>query len=542
MHKKNIFNSSFISHEFFIGNVSVGGENPIRIQSMTSTDTNDIDATLEQFLRLVDAGCELIRITTPGIKEVEALKKIHQKLRGMGIKTPIIADVHFNPRVAEEAARFVEKVRINPGNYVDRNSTSKIDFSDIEYSQELEKIGTNLHPLIKICKENNTAIRIGTNHGSLSHRITSKYGDTPLGMVESTLEFVKICEGFNFHNIVLSLKSSNVKIMVQAYRLLVNRMLEEEMSYPLHLGVTEAGNGVEGRIKSAAGIGTLLEENIGDTIRVSLTEKPENEIPVAQSILKKYTLLRNKNERNSVYFSKINPFEYSRKSSLAIEIIGGSNVPIIVGETNSEADYSSLDIEKLSEQIIVLLSNHTEDIVNTKQKINTLIEQNSKTPIIIKRDYTDLDEDNFIIRAAIDFASLQLDGLGDGIWIKNDSFKGNLTELSKQILQACGARITATEYIACPSCGRTQYNIQSALEKVKEVTCHLVGLKIAVMGCVVNGPGEMADAHYGYVGAGKGKVNLYKSKALVKKGIPEENAIEELIQLIKMNGDWLAPK
>ena len=460
----------------------------------------------------------------------------------MGIKTLIIADVHFNPKVAEEAARFVEKVRINPGNYIDRNSSIKIHFSDAEYEHEVKKIAINLEPLIKICKANNTAIRIGSNHGSLSHRITSKYGDTPLGMVESAMEFVKICEGFQFHNIVLSMKSSNTKIMVQANRLLVNRMLEEGMNYPFHLGVTEAGNGIEGRIKSAAGIGTLLEEGIGDTIRVSLTEEPENEIPIAKSIINKYSPLQILDQNKSLYFSKINPFEYSRKSSLAIGKIGGSNVPIVIGKSNSKADYSSIEFEKLSSQLIVLSSTQNDDIHKTKQKINSLIEQNSKTPIIIKRAYADLNETDFIIRAAIDFASLQLDGLGDGIWIENDSIKGDLTELSKQILQACGTRITSTEYIACPSCGRTQYDIQSALEKIKKATHHLIGLKIAVMGCVVNGPGEMADAHYGYVGAGKGKVNLYKSRALVKKGISEENAIDELINLIKKNGDWVATK
>ncbi len=542
MHKKNLFNASFVSREFFIGDIAIGHKNPIRIQSMTSTNTNDVDATIQQCLRLINAGCEFIRITTPGLKEVEALKNIHKKLRGMGIKTPIIADVHFNPKIAEEAARFVEKVRINPGNYIDKNSSTKIHFSDAEYKYELKKIAINLEPLIKICKANNTAIRIGSNHGSLSHRITSKYGDTPLGMVESAMEFVKICEEFEFHNIVLSMKSSNTKVMVQANRLLINRMLEEGMNYPLHLGVTEAGNDIEGRIKSAAGIGTLLEEGIGDTIRVSLTEEPENEISVAKSILKKYDPLRITDRKKSLYFSKINPFEYKRKISLANKKIGGFNVPIIVGEPNSKADYSTVEFEKLSSQLIVLLSSHTDNIEKTKQKINTLIEQNSETPIIIKRSYSNLSDDDFIIRAAIDFASLQLDGLGDGIWIKNDSYNGDLTELSKQILQACGTRITSTEYIACPSCGRTQYDIQSALEKVKTVTKHLVGLKIAVMGCVVNGPGEMADAHYGYVGAGKGKVNLYKSRALVKKGIPEKNAIDELVQLIKMNGDWLASK
>jgi len=540
--KKSIINSSFISREFFIGDIAIGNTNPIRIQSMTSTDTNDVEATIQQCLRLIDAGCELIRITTPGIKEVEALKNIHRKLRGMGIKTPLIADVHYNPKVAEEAARFVEKVRINPGNYSDRNTRSKIHFTDAEYEQELEKIKLNLQPLIKICKAHNTAIRIGTNHGSLSQRITSKYGDTPLGMVESAMEFVKICEDYQFYNIVLSMKSSNVKVMVQAYRLLVHRMLEENMNYPLHLGVTEAGNSIEGRIKSAAGIGTLLEEGIGDTIRVSLTEEPEEEIPVAKLILNKYNPIRKFDPNKPNYFSKINPFEYNRRNSLVVENIGGSNVPIVVGNKDTLADYSAIDIDKLLNHVLVSFSVHTEDIVKTKQRINTLYEQGFETPIIIKRAYSDLDNDEFIIRAAIDFASLQIDGLGDGIWIKNTSYDGDLVKLSKQILQACGNRITATEYISCPSCGRTQYNIHEALKKVKIATNHLVGLKIAVMGCAVNGPGEMADAHYGYVGSGKGKVNLYKSRNLIKSGIPEENAVDELVQLIILSGDWVDPK
>ena len=509
---------------------------------MTSTDTNNTKATLQQCLRMVNAGCELIRITTPGLKEVIALENIHKILRGKGVKTPIIADVHFNPKVAEEAARFVEKVRINPGNYSDKSQITRIHFSDSEYDLGLEKISDKLKPLLKICQTSGAAIRIGTNHGSLSQRIMSKYGDTPLGMVESALEFVKICEGFQFHNIVLSMKSSNVKVVVQAYRLLVNRMLSEGLNYPLHLGVTESGNGTEGRIKSAAGIGTLLEEGIGDTIRVSLTEDPENEIPVAQTILKKYNPLRNSIQKKPLHFSKINPFEYNRKVSSVFEKIGGSNVPVIVGSKNLKADYTASDIDALSDRILVSSSFHTESIEATKQKINALLEQNIKKPIIIKRAYSNLNDNEFVIRAAIDFSSLQIDGLGDGVWLNNPSFKGDLVELSKQILQACGTRITSTEFIACPSCGRTQYNIQDALEKVKRATHHLVGLKIAIMGCVVNGPGEMADAHYGYVGAGKGKVNLYKSRNVVKKGIPEGTAVNELVQLIKANGDWAEPK
>ncbi len=539
MQKKSIFNSAFISREIFIGDLALGCQNPIRVQSMTSSNTNDISATVSQSIKLVNAGCELIRITIPGLKEVDSLKIIQKKLRKQGVSIPLIADVHYNPKVAEEAARFAEKVRINPGNYIDKNSSAKIHFSDEEYKLELEKISDKLLPLLKICQANGTAIRIGTNHGSLSQRITSKYGDTPLGMVESAMEFIRICESFQFQNIVLSMKSSNLKVMVQAYRLLVNQMLETGMNYSLHLGVTEAGNGIEGRIKSAAGIGTLLEEGIGDTIRVSLTEDPENEIPVAQSILKKYNPQRKIEHKTIPFFSNINPFKFNKRETKMLGNVGGENVPVIIGDQNSGADFPSDEIDK---RVLIFSSTQEKGLKKTKEKFNTIIEKGNKTPVILKQIYTDLSDDDFIIRSAIDFGSLQIDGLGDGVWIENDSYKRNLTKLSQQILQACGTRITSTEFIACPSCGRTQYNIQEAFEKVKNATHHLVGLKIAVMGCVVNGPGEMADAHYGYVGAGKGKVNLYKSRDLVKKAIPEKHAIEELIELIKLNGDWVNPK
>ena len=538
MQSKNIFNSSFVSREIKIGDLALGCQNPIQVQSMTSTNTNDIEATLQQSIRMIKAGCELVRITTPSLKEVSSLKTIHQKLRQQGIKTPLIADVHYNPKVAEEAARFVEKVRINPGNYVDRISSDKIHFTDHEYQFELEKISDKLLPLLTICKTNGTAIRIGTNHGSLSQRITSKYGDTPLGMVESAMEFVKICESFQFHNIVLSMKSSNLKVMVQAYRLLVNRMLKSGMNYPLHLGVTEAGNGMEGRIKSAAGIGTLLEEGIGDTIRVSLTEDPENELPVAKSILKNYNPKRKPEHQTIPFFSNINPFEFNKRETKTLGNVGGGNVPIIIGTKDSDADYSANEIDK---QLLVFSSPHNDEIEKTKKEFSSIIEKGDNTPVIIKRAYTNLSDDDFIIRSAIDFGSLQIDGLGDGVWIESHSYKGDITKLSKHILQACGTRITSTEFIACPSCGRTQYNIQEAFEKVKEATRHLVGLKIAVMGCIVNGPGEMADANYGYVGAGNGKVNLYKSRELVKKSVAEKDAIDELVLLIKSNGDWVDP-
>lgn len=538
MSEKNIFNSAFVSKEILVGDVALGFQNPIRIQSMTSTNTNDIDATLKQCFKLIESGCELVRIATPSLKEVKALQIIQHKLHKKGIKNPLIADVHYNPKVAEEAARFVEKVRINPGNYVDRNLKDKVFFTDVEYKLELEKIADKLFSLLNICKQNGTVIRIGTNHGSLSQRIIAKYGDTPLGMVESVLEFVKICENFQFNNIVLSMKSSNPKVMVQAYRLLVNKMLIEGINYPLHLGVTEVGNGIEGRIKSAVGIGTLLEEGIGDTIRVSLTEDPLHEIPVNQAIVKNYNPKRKIINKENPFFSNINPYEYNRRKTLKFQNIGEMNAPVIIGNKKMSADYSPEEVEKFIPKIKIWSSNHKEDVIKIKNKFNTAITLADNTPIIIKRSYFKISKDDFIIRAAIDFGSLQLDGLGDGIFIETDVNYDDLVKLSKQILQACGTRISSTEYIACPSCGRTQFDIQKALLKVKKATHHLVGLKLAVMGCIVNGPGEMADAHYGYVGSGNGKVNLYKSRKLVKKNLPENKAIEELIFLIKKNGDW----
>ncbi len=557
MQQKSIFNTPFISREIKIGDLLLGKSNPIRVQSMTSTNTNDIEATVAQSIRMIKAGSELVRITVPTLKEVQSLREIQKRIRKKGYATPIIADVHYHAKVAEKVAHFVEKVRINPGNYSDRNSSKQTEFTDKEYNLELEKISDKLNPLLKICKAKGTAIRIGTNHGSLSQRICSRYGDTPLGMVESALEFVKICEANQFHNIVLSMKSSNLKVMVHAYRLLVNRMLEHEMDYPIHLGVTEAGNGMEGRIKSAAGIGTLLEDGIGDTIRVSLTEEPEYEIPVAQSILKNYQTSRSEQSNKSAFDPSINPFEYNRRKSFSIHNLGGNSVPQIIGTYGSEADFwpeenqhilsdkysipFTLNSIPKDNKLLVLSSKHNSSIKNEKNKFKSFIKAQYKNPVIIKRDYSGLSDDNFIIRSAIDLGYLQIDGLGDGIWLENSNYKGCLTNLSKKILQACGNRITSTEYIACPSCGRTQYNIQEAFAKVKAATSHLIGLKIAVMGCVVNGPGEMADAHYGYVGAGKGKVNLYKTRELVKKGIPEELAVEELIELIKEGGDWKNP-
>lgn len=585
-----------------IGDIPLGGHHPIRIQSMTNTNTMDTTATVNQTIRLVDAGCDYVRITAQGPKEAENLAKIKKELSEKGYTVPLIADIHFNPLAAEIAARIVEKVRINPGNYVDKKKNEKIDYSDFEYQEELEHIKERISPLIKICKENNTAIRIGTNHGSLSDRIMSRYGDTPLGMVESALEFIQICEFLDFRNIVLSMKASNIKIMVEAYRLLVHRMMKNGMDYPLHVGVTEAGSGMEGRIKSAAGIGTLLHDGIGDTIRVSLTENPEAEIPVAKIIANRYSnhYFASNNQMDE---SPINPFEYFKRFTHQIKNIGKNNPPIIISnyqkdKSSENTDFiytpilSALDTKtavpiivpsnqwikkenlfplfrmeeylltkkKSSELNFILISNSnlTNDIINKlddersvliieadyiydlRKLFFKLISLHCKCPVIIKRTYTSLSEEEFMIYAATDIAFLMIDGLGDGVWVEAEQINTSLIEkTASDILQSIGARIYKTEYISCPTCGRTSYNILETIDRIKQYTGHLKGLKIAIMGCVVNGPGEMADADYGYVGSLPGKINLYKNKSLVRRNINENEALDALIQLIKDNGDWI---
>lgn len=449
----------FRSNTINIGNVVLGGANPIRIQSMTNTDTMNTMATVDQTLRLVEAGCEIVRITAPGVKEAENLYNIKNELVKRGCNVPLVADIHYNPQAAEIAAGIVEKVRINPGNYVDRN-VGKVSYTDAEYSAEIEKIGERMANLIEICKRHNTAMRIGTNHGSLSERIVSRYGDTPMGMAVSAIEFANVCRSLDFHNLVFSMKASNVKVMVYSTRLFVQKMIEQGMNYPIHLGVTEAGDAEQGRIKSAAGIGTLLLDGIGDTLRVSLTEDPVAEIPVAKQIVK------------------------------------------------------YLPRKQASKQDIVSLKtsfDRCEDAVYFMPKYTTLEEYQIKEAAVYAKEYID----------------------GKVQEIADDS------DTALDIMQAVGAKISKAEYISCPSCGRTQYDIQSALQKIKAETSHLKGVKIGVMGCIVNGPGEMADAHYGYVGAGKGKITLYKGKEVVRKNIAQEEAVEALIQLIKDNGDWI---
>lgn len=578
---------SFISRTIQIGNLALGGSNPVRIQSMTSTNTLNTKDTVEQSIRMIDAGCEMVRITCPGIKEAENLKLIKKELQQAGYNSPLIADIHFNPNAAEHAARIVEKIRINPGNYTGTISKNLSGLSDFEYQLELEKAADKFLPLLKVCKEYGTAIRVGVNHGSLSERIIHKYGNTPAGMVASAMEFIQVCQSFQFHNLVLSMKSSNIKIMVQAYRLLVSKMLENNLDYPLHLGVTEAGNGLDGRIKSTAGIGTLLREGIGDTIRVSLTEAPENEIVYAKTMLKVLGKSNQNNINISDYLSTINPFEYHRRKTHSVAQIGGEKPPIVISSLqNDDADFIfdkaqkllvgnlnnfkiikieendeitiskirnkfielifPLDLKKFdailtqieADDILLISMSNEEKMIEVRKLISNLTVQGLKNPVVIKKIYEDENYDELIVRTSIDFGSLLIDGLIDGVWIESRKHEDKTTLLSFRILQASGSRISSTEFIACPSCGRTKFNIEQAFEKVKKATDHLCGLKIAVMGCIVNGPGEMADADYGYIGAGNGKVNLYKSRDLIKQGIDEKQAVEELISLIKKYGDW----
>lgn len=552
----------FNTQEVKVGNISIGGNNPVRVQSMANTNTMDTEATVNQAIELFEAGCEMVRVTAPGMREAGHLRVIKNEIIRRGYDIPLIADIHFNPKAAEIAAGIVEKVRVNPGNYTDRN-TGKINFTEKEYEESICRIRQRIRPLIEICKTNNTAIRVGSNHGSLSERIVDRYGDTPLGMVEAALEFVRICREMDFHNLVLSMKASNVRIMVYATRLLVKKMAGEGMDYPIHLGVTEAGDGNDGRIKSAIGTGTLLADGIGDTIRVSLTEDPVSEIPVAKQIIKYFEGVPVGHSSRIFDKSFYNPFDYNPRISDKSVFSDTKQFPVVVGhqsKTGPCADFSEKQFDHTNQNWV-----HFSDIYNVRLnpasktvqsgsifnskgemsvfKFRELFSLPARTmannPVILKKEYADINEADLIIRSAIDFGPLFVDGLGDGIWIKHNKIPhAKTTEISFQILQASGARISKTEFIACPSCGRTLYNIQKSLQEIKAKTSHLKGLKIAVMGCIVNGPGEMADANYGYVGMGHGKVALFKGKEMVKKGVDELQAVETLIDLIKENGDW----
>ena len=512
--------------EIQVGNLRIGGNNPIRIQTMANTDTNDINASVAQAKRCLTAGTELLRYTTQGTKEAENLGKIKELLRAEGIDLPLVADIHFNANVAEVAANLVEKVRINPGNFV----TGKHgDYTDEEWDDELRRIREKLHTLLSICKDKGTAIRIGVNHGSLSPRIMSRYGNTPLGLATSCMEFIELCEQEGFTNLILSVKASNTRVMIYAVRLLVQMMDAKGKNYPLHLGVTEAGSDDEGRIKSAVGIGTLLSNGIGDTIRVSLSEAPEAEIPVARKLVD-YIETQHRNSQLSTLNSQLKT-EYSRRKSTPIDKIGGNNPVVVISDqklnTNLKPDYTADEILALNQEIAIV-----EDLSNLKELLPT------DKPIIVKKQFKLDDLETLQIHSAAFFGPLLIDGLIDGIWLTNqsDSISAEqVNDIAFEILQSSRCRISKTEYTSCPSCGRTKFDLPKVVRQVKEATQGFVGLKIAVMGCIVNGPGEMADADFGYIGAGMGKVSLYKGQECVMKNIPEEEAINKLLELINNN-------
>ncbi len=509
--------------EIQVGNLRIGGNNPIRIQTMANTDTNDINASVAQAKRCLEAGTELLRYTTQGTKEAENLGKIKEILHAEGINLPLVADIHFNANVAEVAANLVEKVRINPGNFV----TSKHgDYTDEEWNDELRRIREKLHTLLSICKDKGTAIRIGVNHGSLSPRIMSRYGNTPLGLATSCMEFIELCEQEGFTNLILSVKASNTRVMIYAVRLLVQMMDAKNKNYPLHLGVTEAGSDDEGRIKSAVGIGTLLHDGIGDTIRVSLSEAPEAEIPVARKLVDYIEKQRN-NLSTHIPYSSLKT-EYSRRKSTPINKIGGNNPVVVVADqklnTPLQPDYTAEEILALSQEIAIV-----EDISNLNELLAT------DKPIIVKKQFELDDLETLQIQAGVFFGPLLIDGLIDGIWLSNKSGSisaEQVNDIAFEILQSSRCRISKTEYTSCPSCGRTKFDLPKVVRQVKEATQGFVGLKIAIMGCIVNGPGEMADADFGYIGAGMGKVSLYKGQECVMKNIPEEEAIDKLLELI----------
>ena len=553
--------------EVAVGNVLIGSAQPVRVQSMTNTSTMDTDGSVEQTLRIVGRGGELVRLTTQGNREAVNLGNIKQQLLARGCQVPLVADVHFNASVADTAARYADKVRVNPGNYVDTARTFKhIDYTDAEYAEELKRLRERFVAFLDICKAEGKAVRVGVNHGSLSDRIMSRYGDTPSGVVESCMEFLRICRDENFNNVVVSIKTSNTAMMVTTVRRLVRVMAEEGISYPLHLGVTEAGDAEDGRIKSAVGIGALLADGIGDTLRVSLAEAPENEIPVAK-LLADYVACRAGHAPvEAVVASSFNYEEPVRRATKEWGIIGGNNVPVVFGGEVADADiaadfiaadvavcqpceaangsfvaleYKDLTTENIAklkslENIAIVASTtHANPVGELRALVHKLTVEGVDAPVIIRRAYNEPSVESLRIKAAADMGVLLIDGLVDGLWLENPSSSADeLNAIMFGILQATRARISKTEYIACPGCGRTMYDLQGTLARIKAATAHLKGLKIGVMGCIVNGPGEMADADYGYVGAARGKVSLYRRKECVEKNIPEDEAIERLLQLI----------
>ncbi len=600
-----------------IGNVTLGSEHPVLVQTMTNTDTLDTDASVAQCEAIIKAGGELVRLTAQGVRHAENLKNIHQALRDKGYNVPLSADIHFNPRAAIAAARYVEKVRINPGNFATISSASDADeYTDEEYAQGLKKIEERFVPFLDICREHGTAVRIGVNHGSLSERIMSRFGDTPEGMVESCLEYLRIAVAHDFLNIVISMKSSNTLLMTKSVRLLIHRMEAEGMHFPLHLGVTEAGGGEDGRIKSAVGIGALLSDGIGDTIRVSLSEDPECELPVAQKLVDYVSLRQGHTPIEAKASNKFCPFSVGKRTTHQIRNVGGDSLPIVITDRSNNNDSSinvhfipdyvyvgkqipedmpkgmklildyelwtdkidryplfvaeELDllescsstlkflqlnytnlvkdslIEKLRQlknTVVILKSEHTNGVGEQRAFMHRLLDSDCTIPVVLHHSYCEDEPEDLQVKAGVDFGTLLLDGFGNGIMLSNEGAIAatDVDAYMFGILQAARVRTSKTEFISCPGCGRTLFNLQDTVAKVKESFSHLKSLKIGVMGCIVNGPGEMADADYGYVGAAPGKISLYKKKVCVEKNIPEEEAVSRLIALIKEHGDWVDP-
>ncbi|MBR5774646.1 MAG: (E)-4-hydroxy-3-methylbut-2-enyl-diphosphate synthase [Bacteroidaceae bacterium] len=548
----NLFNyRRRLSHIVRIGGTPLGGPEPIRVQSMTNTSTMDTEASVQQVLRIAEAGGEYVRLTTQGTREAENMREINAGVRLAGCNVPLVADVHFNPKVAEVAACYCEKVRINPGNYVDAARQFKhLEYTDEEYQAELKKIEDRLIPFLQICREHHTAVRIGVNHGSLSDRIMSRYGDTPEGIVESCMEFLRICMREQFMDVVISIKASNTVIMVQSMRLLVTKMTQEGMSFPVHLGVTEAGEGEDGRIKSAVGIGALLQDGIGDTIRVSLSEAPEKEIPVARFLVDYVTSYR-KEADLPVPADVQAPADYNwlkpeRRQTTRVGEIGGGQVPVVLDEIPVTGAISANPFNFTPETAEFLRKHPEVVVVSNPQTVNRLGEHRAlalammnlglKNPLLVYQEYAETNLEHLQLKAAADTGVLFIEGLADGIILQNHAPGISVEvvrDLAYSILQAARARFTKTEYISCPGCGRTLYDLEGTIARIKAATAHLKGLKIAIMGCIVNGPGEMADADYGYVGAARGKVSLYKQKVCIEKNIPEEEAVERLLRFIE---------
>lgn len=537
--------------------MELGGDNPVRLQSMTNTSTMDTAGSVAQTERIAEAGADIVRLTAQGVREAANIGVIRQELRSRGCHVPLVADIHFNPRAAFEAAGCTDKVRINPGNFVDPGRTfRRLEYTEEEYAAELDRIDAALTPFLELCRQHGTALRIGVNHGSLSDRIMSRYGDTPEGMTESAMEFLRVCRKRDFNNVVISIKASNVVVMVRTVRMLVRAMEAEGMDYPLHLGVTEAGDGEDARIKSAVGIGTLLAEGVGDTIRVSLSEAPEAEIPVARMLADYVATFADAPAVGGVAADGFDPLQAERRSSETVGTIGGSNIPAVVGNKTFGADVDAADtsgwlrlaapltqeqVEAIEPGRVVLLeSSHANYPAAIRQAMHMIMSAGKRNPVVLHARYDmPLTADEAVVRASVDLGAPLLDGFADGIRVSGSALApGQAERLAFGILQSTRLRITRTEYIACPGCGRTLFDLPRTLQRVKEATAGLTGLKIGVMGCVVNGPGEMADADYGYVGAGKGQVSLYRGRECVEKGIDQEHAVERLVELIKSDGRW----